>query len=166
VHDASADALNELHATLTPPERNALVDKVEAHWAVWQKSNADETAVAKADDSHLATIATDLNLTPDQTAKIRAGLADGMKSVPRLDPQEVSAHLHAFDEAFRSDKFDAKTLTTANGANAHLAGWGASHMAHFVEVIAPVLTPDQRSQLAQRLREHATHDPNAPQGAQ
>ncbi len=166
VHDASVDALNELHTVLTPAERAALVDKVESHWAVWQKANADETAVAKADDGHLATLATDLDLTPDQTAKIRAGLVDGMKSVPRLDPQEISAHLRAFDDAFRSDKFDAKTLTTANGANAHIAGWGASHMAHFVEVIAPVLTPEQRSQLAQRLREHATHDPSAPQGGQ
>jgi Spy/CpxP family protein refolding chaperone len=164
VHDASADALNELHAVLTPAERAALVDKVESHWAVWQKANADETGFAKSDDSHLSTLATDLNLTPEQTDKIRAGLGDAMKGVPRLDPQEISAHIRAFDDAFRGDKFDAKALTTANGANAHLAGWGAAHMAHFVEVIAPVLTPEQRTKLAQRLREHATHDPSAPHG--
>ena len=164
VHDASADALNELHAVLTPPERAALVDKVESHWAVWQKANAEETEPAKSDGSHLATLATDLNLTPEQTDKIRAGLGDGMKGVPRLDPQEIAAHLRAFDDAFRSEKFDAKVLTTANGANAHLAGWGAAHMAHFVEVVGPVLTPEQRTTLAQRLREHATHDPSAPQG--
>ena len=46
VHDASADALNELHAVLTPPERGALVDKVEAHWAVWQKANAEDVGPA------------------------------------------------------------------------------------------------------------------------
>ena len=48
VHDASADALNELHAVLTPPQRAALVDKVEAHWAVWQKANAEETGAGEA----------------------------------------------------------------------------------------------------------------------
>jgi Spy/CpxP family protein refolding chaperone len=42
VHGASTDVLNELHAALTPPERVALVDKVEAHWAVWQKAYAAE----------------------------------------------------------------------------------------------------------------------------
>src|SRR5450755_1942676 len=42
VHDASADALNELHAALTPPQRAALVDKVESHWAVWQNANVQE----------------------------------------------------------------------------------------------------------------------------
>jgi Spy/CpxP family protein refolding chaperone len=34
LHDAAAEALNQLHAVLTPEERAALVDKVEAHWAL------------------------------------------------------------------------------------------------------------------------------------
>ena len=93
--------------------------------------------------------------------KIRAGLGEGMKAVPRLDPQEIATHLRAFGDAFRSDKFDAKALTAASGANAHLVGWGAAHLAHFVETVSPVLTPDQRTKLAQRLREHAAHDPSA-----
>jgi len=42
VHDATTDALNRLHAALTPAQRGALVDKVEAHWEVWQKANAFE----------------------------------------------------------------------------------------------------------------------------
>ncbi|HXN31058.1 MAG TPA: Spy/CpxP family protein refolding chaperone [Polyangiaceae bacterium] len=160
-HQASAAALNDLHAVLTPPQRAALVDKVEAHWAVWQKANAEETGPAKAEGGHLAMLANDLGLTADQVDKIRAALGEGMKAVPRFDPQEVANHLRAFGDAFRSESFDAKALTTASGADAHLVGWGAAHLAHFVEAASPVLTPDQRSKLAERLREHATHNPSA-----
>ena len=157
VHDASTDALNELHAVLTPPERAALVDKVEAHWSVWQRANAEETDPANLDGSRLAMLTTGLGLTQDQVNKIRAGFGEGMKSVPRLDPQEIATHIREFGDAFRSEKFDAKTLTGANVANAHLAGWGAAHLAHFVEAVSPVLTPDQRTEYARRLGEHAGH---------
>ena len=157
VHDASTDALNKLHAVLTPPERAALVDKVEAHWSVWQKANAEETDPANPEGSRLAMLTTDLGLTQDQVDKIRAGFGDRMKAVPRLDPQEIATHIQAFGDAFRSEKFDAKALTGASGANAHLAGWGAAHLAHFIEAVSPVLTPDQRAEFAQRLREHSAH---------
>jgi hypothetical protein len=42
VHHACVAPLNDLHAVLTPVERSALVDKVEAHWAVWRESNGGE----------------------------------------------------------------------------------------------------------------------------
>jgi Spy/CpxP family protein refolding chaperone len=157
VHDASTDALNELHAVLTPPERAALVDKVEAHWSVWQKANAEETVPANSKGSRLAELATDLGLTQDQVDKIRAGLGERMEAFPRLDPHEIATHIQAFGNAFRSEKFDAKALTGANSANAHLAGWGAAHLARFVESVSPVLTPDQRAEFSQRLREHSVH---------
>jgi Spy/CpxP family protein refolding chaperone len=160
VHDASADALNELHGLLTPVERAALVDKVEAHWSVWQQANSDGKAAAPADGGHLASLATELDLTQDQVDKIRAAFAQPM-ATPPLDPQEITAHLRAFGDAFRAEKFDARTLATANNANAHLVGWGAAHMAHFVEAVSPVLTPDQRARFAANLREHASHNPSA-----
>jgi Spy/CpxP family protein refolding chaperone len=160
VHGASADALNELHKVLTPVERAALVDKVEAHWAVWQDANADESNPKKSGD-RLEALATELELSKDQVDKIRASLADGMKGVPKLDPKEIDSHLHTFGEAFRSETFDAKALTAAGDANAHLMGWGAAHLAHFVETASPVLTPEQRAKLAQTLRMHANHDPSA-----
>jgi Spy/CpxP family protein refolding chaperone len=161
LHDASTTALNDLHAALTPLQRATLIDKVESHWAVWQKANAEETGSAKPEDGQLATLATDLGLTADQVDKIRAGLGEGMKAVPRLDPQEIQTHIHALGDAFRSDNFDAKGLTTASGANAHMVGWGTARLAHFVEAVSPVLTPDQRAKFAQKLREHATHNPSA-----
>jgi len=58
VHDASADALNRLHAALTTVQREALVDKVSAHWTVWQKANSE--------DHHVQLLMADLDLTPDQ----------------------------------------------------------------------------------------------------
>jgi Spy/CpxP family protein refolding chaperone len=161
VHESSAAALNSLHSVLTPVQRAALVDKVEAHWAIWQKANADESGSAKLDGGHLAMLATDLGLSPEQVEKIRAGLGEGMKAVPRLDPQEIEAHLQAFGDAFRSESFDANALPAASRANAHMVGWGAAHLAHFVEVASPVLTPEQRVELAEHLREHAAHDPSA-----
>jgi len=161
VHDASAGALNQLHEVLTPPQRSALVDKVQAHWAVWQKANAEEAAGGRPEGGRLATLATELDLTPDQVAQVRAALADPTKAMPRLDPQEIAAYLTAFGDAFRSDTFDARTLTAADRANAHLVGWGSAHMAHLVEALSPLLTPEQRVELAQHLREHTSHDPSA-----
>jgi Spy/CpxP family protein refolding chaperone len=42
VHAAASDALNRLHAVLTPPQRAALADKVEAHFRVWRGANTEE----------------------------------------------------------------------------------------------------------------------------
>ncbi|HSY24601.1 MAG TPA: Spy/CpxP family protein refolding chaperone [Polyangiaceae bacterium] len=160
-HEASVAALNELHSVLTPEQRGALVDKVEAHWAVWQRANAEETASDRPEGGHLATLAKDLALTDAQVAQIRSNLAEGMKAVPRLDPEEIATHLHAFGEAFRSNTFDAKSLTSASGADAHIVARGTAQMAHFVETVSPVLTPEQRNDCAQRLREHSSHNPSA-----
>ena len=160
-HDASIDALNALHAVLTPPERAALVDKVESHWAVWQNANADETGTGQRDADRLTLLAADLALTPEQVDKIRLALDEETKRAPRLDSQEIATHLRAFGDAFRGEQFDAKALTTAGSANAHLVGWGALQMVRLVQSAVPVLTPDQRGALAQRLREHANDDPSA-----
>jgi Spy/CpxP family protein refolding chaperone len=165
VRAATADALNQLHAALTPPQRAALIDKVESHWAVWQRSNAEEKHEATADEGHLAVLTADLNLSPDQVAKTRASLDSNMKAVPRVDSQQVAAHLKAFADAFQSDHFDAKTYgalaNAGDGADARLAGWGAAYLAHFVEAVSPVLDAQQRGTLAQRLRDHAAHNPSA-----
>jgi Spy/CpxP family protein refolding chaperone len=160
VHDASADALNQLHALLTPAERSALVDKVQAHWSVWQKANAIESGAVPSDRGRLAKLGTELDLSPSQTSQIRTGLATATSATPRLDPKEIEAHIRAFGDAFRSETFNAHSIATGGPANAHLAGWGAATMAHFIEAASAVLRTDQRAKLADRLREHATHDPS------
>jgi Spy/CpxP family protein refolding chaperone len=159
VNDVSADALNDLHAVLTPPQRAALVDKVEAHWAVWRKVNSDEPAAGERGGGHLATFETELALTPDQMTKIRAALADDLKSVPPFEHEKVTAHVRAFGAAFRGESFDAKSMSmkTGRAADEQLVRWGAVHLVHVVESVSPILTADQRNALADELHLHATH---------
>ena len=160
IHEASGDVLNRLHAALSPQERTALVDKVDAHWGVWQRANAEETGSAPDERSHLAALAAELHLTEDQLDRIRIALRDGMKAVAPLDPKEVDTELRAFGDAFRSATFDVRALTTASDADAHMVGWAVAHLARFVEAASGVLTTEQRAAFAERLRGHAAHDPS------
>jgi Spy/CpxP family protein refolding chaperone len=158
VHAATADALNQLHEVLSPAERAALVDKVEAHAEVWKKVNHEEEQGSKEKGSHLARLTEELALTPDQVEKISAALKKD--APPKPDPAALDAHLKAFETAFIAEKFDAKTLSTANAANAHLSKNGSARIARFYEIITPLLTPDQRTKLAEHVRERLS-DPHA-----
>jgi Spy/CpxP family protein refolding chaperone len=160
VYDASTTQLDQLHAALTPMERAALVDKVESHWAVWQQANGEAIDAATADNGHLAALTDDLGLTADQVSKTRVSLSDNLKAVPRIDTTEIAGVLRAFGVAFRGEQFDAKSLAGAGAANAHMASWGAAYLAHFVEAVTPVLTPNQQSKFSDQLREHASHNSN------
>lgn len=158
VHDTCADALNRLHALLSPSERAALVDKVEANWAVFRRVNTTGTVDESVDEQHeLGNLTAELDLTPDQMQRVEAALCSAMTSVPPLDSREIDAEISAFGDAFRGDTFDAKGLAAADDANAHMAGWAASHLAHVVEAVSPVLTAEQRTVFAERLRLHAAH---------
>ena len=163
-HDASDQALNELHAVLTPPQRAALVDKVEAHWAVWRRANHERVGTDDGEADHIDALAAELDLTADQEAKVRAALEGDLKTLPKkaLIQRQIASRLHGFGEAFRRETFDAGSLNSGNVTNADLAAWGAVHLVHLVETLSPVLTPDQRSQFAGQLREHAAHNPSAP----
>lgn len=70
VHAATIDALNALHAALLPVERQALMDKVQAHADVWKKVNTEEAQDSKEKGSHLAKLTQTLSLTADQVDKI------------------------------------------------------------------------------------------------
>jgi Spy/CpxP family protein refolding chaperone len=159
LHDASADALNQLHAVLTPPQRAALVDKVEAHWAVWKETNEGGEGGKKPNHERIEHISKELSLSADQTDKIKASLSAGKLSGPvaKVDPAVIESHIQAFAAAFKSDQFDSKALTQGGPANGNMAAWGATRMAHFVEAVVPTLTPEQRTKFAAHLREHANH---------
>jgi Spy/CpxP family protein refolding chaperone len=157
IHDASLTALDQLHDALNAQQRAALVDALQAHWEKWKEAQGSE----ELDDhqhrpGHLLGLVRDLGLTKDQAEKIKAKFHDQMKGSPQdRQHKEVSDHLTAFATAFKADKFSAKSLTKAKAANAHVARWGATRMERFLEAAAPVLTPDQRTKLAQHIREHA-----------
>jgi Spy/CpxP family protein refolding chaperone len=158
LHDATADALNQLHAALTPEQREVLVDKVEAHWTIWQNANSDTGVGGPSHAGYLEALTKELGLTNDQIEKIRSRWSPAAKdSSSPLESQKVEMHLRAFGQAFESGSFDAKTLTTWNGADTLLASWGSTRMAHFFEVVNPVLTQEQRSTLAHTLRQHMSH---------
>jgi Spy/CpxP family protein refolding chaperone len=150
VHDAAVEELNQLHAALTPAERTALVQKVEAHWELWKRANHGERA-------HLPSIGKQIGLTPEQMEKVRKELEPVHAAAP-VPERPVGDHLQQFSAAFVADNFDAKTLSHANEANRHMARWGAVRLARFCEAANPVLTPEQRAKLGELLREHQSHD--------
>ena len=160
IHTATGDALTQLHDALSASERQALVDKVKAHWEVWQKVNSGEKANSTEKGSHLEHMTKMLSLTPDQVTKITAALATD--APPKdSDPKPVDAYVTAFATAFTADKFDPKALAApATAAAGHVARFGGARMAHFYEAVTPVLTPEQRTKLAAHLRERM-NDHNA-----
>jgi Spy/CpxP family protein refolding chaperone len=160
IHEATADALTQLHDALTPAERAALVDKVKAHWEVWHKVNVDEKAGNKDDKGgHLARLTKLLALTPDQVDKISAALATDAPVTPKTDPKAEDGHVQSFATAFLADKFDAKSLASSATASAgHVARHGGGRLLRFYAAVTPVLTPQQRTTLAAELREHANDD--------
>ena len=159
--DATNDALNQLHAILAPPERDALGLKVQAHFAIWYRANAD--AVKQPDQEqeggHIRFFVGLLGLSPDQVEKVDAAFTDSMKAYYQakgmFPMKDAKDHLDAFVKAFPADPFDAKALTTADKANSAVTTWGAVRMERFYEAMLPVLTPDQRTKLAALLREQA-----------
>ena len=157
VHDASLTAMNQLHAALTPAQRAKLVDELHAHWEKWKEAQGKDEADDKQHHAgHMLAMVRELGLTQDQADKIKASFKDKMKAAPQDHThKEVQDHLTAFGTAFKADTFDAKKLTGAKAANGHMAKWGATRRARFLEAAAPILTPEQRTKLAQTIRDHA-----------
>jgi Spy/CpxP family protein refolding chaperone len=157
IHDAAIASLGELHAALTAPQRAKLVDEVQAHWEKWKEAQGyDEGDDHQHRSGHLLGLVKELGLTQDQADKIKASFRDKMKAAPQDHAhKEVQAHLQAFATAFKADTFDPKKLAGGKAANGHMVRWGATRRARFIEVATPVLTPEQRTKLAQIIREHA-----------
>jgi Spy/CpxP family protein refolding chaperone len=154
VPGATAEVLNQLHAALKPEERAALVDKVDANWAVWKEANGGDQAV---DDSkpkgHLEHLAKDLGLTSDQLDKVKASLDASKDAKKPFDAVAADTYVKAFNTAFVADPFDAKKLPASTADNTHIVSWGAERMARFYEALAPVLTADQRTKVADKLKQ-------------
>jgi Spy/CpxP family protein refolding chaperone len=158
VRGATAEALNQLHALLRPEQRAALVDKVEAHWTVWKAANAgDQGADNLRPDGRIARLGAEIGLTSDQVYKTRTNFVASTETPQGpFDPAEAEAHMRAFATAFATEAFDANALSEGTSTSSRLATWGATRMARLYEALGPVLTPDERAKVADKLRQHAS----------
>jgi len=157
VRGCSAKALNELHALLSPSEREELLEKVQAHWDVWRQVNHEDTGDRTA-GGRLSSLATELNLTADQIQQAAAALHTALPARSgAFDRTLVDGDVQAFAVAFQSNAFDART--TALGERSRLTSHGATRMAIFYETVTPLLTPAQRAELAEHLRQRAGQHP-------
>jgi Spy/CpxP family protein refolding chaperone len=166
LHEATTDALNQLHDKLTPEQRVALMDKVTANWEVWRTSNAAQEQpgqdlnhdgkVSASEQSHLERLAKLIDLTPDQVTKAQASFAAKAQAAPvKFDPAQVEAHVQELVAAFEAATFDAKTLAHRAAAHTLMAEYGARRMASLYLAVDPVLTPPQRVKLSALIKEHA-----------
>ena len=150
--EATVDALVRLHAALAPAQRAELIDKLKGHFEKWKAAHGEDESDDTHQAGHLLALVRDLSLTQDEATKIKAAFKAQMKGAkPDHEHKEVQDHMKAFDAAFKAEKFDPKLPSSAT-ADKHMAKWGASRRAGFLEAAAPILTPDQRTKLAQMIR--------------
>jgi Spy/CpxP family protein refolding chaperone len=130
-------ALVQLHAVLTPAQRTQLVDGIEARMAEGRAGWAGKGQPG----------AGRLGLTDAQRAQVRANLqAEG---APTPSP-EARAQRKAALDSFRGDAFDASALAQL--------GRGEDREMRMTRALIPVLTPNQRATLADRLRHRAARE--------
>ncbi len=152
VQPALTGLLVQLHAALKPEQRAALVDKVDAHFSTWREANDHPVDPGKP-DRQLRHLAKQLNLTKDQEDKAAAALAAAKVEKKPFDPAALEAYVKGFDTAFVEEKFEPKKLPTAGPGNGAVVARSIERMAAFYEVVVPILTPEQRTQLATSMRE-------------
>jgi hypothetical protein len=154
IHDAVADSLNELHATLELEQRKKLVAEVERHFRIWHKAHAQDPGARDRTGGHLARIAKQLALTDQQVATIDASFDKAIADMPAFDRAKAKAHVAAFGASFESDQFDARAIL--EGDDTDMATWGITRTVRFYEAVVPALTAAQRDKLAELVRHHVT----------
>jgi Spy/CpxP family protein refolding chaperone len=157
-HPCVVGPLNTVHQLLSPLERLELGEKVRAHWEVWRHVNVELANDSREAAGGLASVARELKVSPEQTAKMAAAL----KALPvvKFDADAAQAQIVGFAKAFGKEAFDA--ASTSTHSTAVLSEHAAMRMAKFYATIAPMLTPEQRATLAAHLKEHGTHHAESP----
>lgn len=164
-----AEALSTLHATLTKEQRRELVDAIAAKMdekgprggkGDWDGKGHGGKGKHGGRGDHgmkggpLGLMLRDLNLTDEQQAKIDQALeANRPSEADREEKKEAFEAMRAEGKArlqsFAADSFDAKAFLAEGGKmgpKAHL-----DRMITSLAAIVPVLTPEQRATLADRL---------------
>ena len=157
---AEKDAINRLHALLTPAQRNQLVDLVEAG----HPRGAHQGTSEHGAEHHGrgwgggggGTGAGSLGLTAEQRSQIAANLRAEWQANTAGAGRDAgrgagpgAGHRQAL-EAFRGDSFDASSLV-------HVERRG-ERTERLAEAMVPVLTPAQRGVFAQHLRDRAARE--------
>jgi Spy/CpxP family protein refolding chaperone len=159
-HQMACRALDQLHDALTPRLRAVLIGRLEVHWGDWKDAlGHDEGTQEPATNpgSGLAALTTELGLSQGQADRIEAALASETRTAPgSYGRAAVEAHMRALARAFAADTFDAEALGPEPRADTHLVAWGATRMARLFEAVAPVITVEDRTRLAQDIRHRVT----------
>ena len=122
VYDCSVDALNQLHAMLSPAERSVISDKLEAHWEIWRQVNDEAEAGDHGKGSRLNDLDIELGLSTDQVERISVALKAAFAAPSTFEVKKADAQVKAFADAFEKPVFDAKSVTPE--LVAHLAAEG------------------------------------------
>src|ERR1700690_2606300 len=143
------DALNQLHAVLTPAQRGQLVDSIEAaHRQAPRDHDAGHRGHGKS-----AMWGGKLGLTPEQKSQIAANLAAERGAG---GPADGGHHTRGDAgrgqalEAFRGTSFDAHALVRVE----HRGEWAEK----IAQAMVPVLSPAQRATFASGLRARAARE--------
>ncbi|HEY6458710.1 MAG TPA: Spy/CpxP family protein refolding chaperone, partial [Polyangiaceae bacterium] len=155
--------LEQLHAILTPDQRTAFVDAVRAR--VSQHMGAG----SMHEHHGLKQWATDLGLSDEQRAQIKDGLKqhfEAMQAKRAADHDgaawgEAKEHGHAVMEAFKGDRFVMNEVAPPHDV-AQMSQKMTDHLLGIAEVALPILTPQQRTLAAQKLRDRAEAGEEAP----
>ncbi len=145
------DAMSELHTILTPEQRTALAAKVSAGEVFAGRRHGKHERPEGSDhaERRIKHFCESLDCTEAQRTELTAVFAKKHESRP--DPQ---ARQDAIAEAFKGDTFDAEGLRESCE---HDPGDDAGTLAE----VHTVLTPEQRTVLAERI---AKHGPRALMG--
>jgi hypothetical protein len=148
-HPADQAALQRLHDLLTPDQRGAVADAIATH------RKAEHAERSHSRTARLDRWTADLQLTAPQRAQIALILA-AQRGEHHGHDADFKAHDHGergrgFLDSFRSD-----TLTLRAPEDAHVhANAMADHFMGLAQAVLPILTAEQRSLAAAKLRERA-----------
>jgi Spy/CpxP family protein refolding chaperone len=147
---ADRAAFEQLHALLTPDQRVAFVDALEAR--------VTERMGAMHDKHPLKQWAADLQLTEAQRTQIHDAMkqrsqaaAQGHEGPPWAAGHHQGAQVMS---AFKQERFVMDEVSPPKDVAAKAKAM-SDHVLGLAEVALPILTPQQRAIAAQKLREHA-----------
>ncbi len=146
-------AFDDLHRTLDAAQRKALLGAMKRELA--QRSNGGRGEGRFRMDE----VGTEIGLTTDQIATIRAKIKEHMEHLPppevTHDRRPVGQQLRAFTVAFESDTFDGSAFDLGGGEGGNLAERGAELLIASAEAALPELNArpaDEGRRQARRAR--------------